>query len=325
MPPDCAAAPEPRAPDGTAVPADLIAGDALKAAALEYLGEMRERVAREQSGLNSIFDSWFIRVLTRLIRFDPTRSWEDSVSAIAAHAGGPDGSLPWDLFRLRQFLDRRRQGRFVELSRREQAGVHYHPRFGTEFGPDVLLTCQGAPSLMRWRGTPLMKNVFDFAMYPALIAEVRPQTIFEIGSGLGASAIWFADTLATCGIAGRVHSTDKVRVEKDHPGVSFYQGDCAAPESLFAAGLLREEPHPWLVVEDAHHNVGPVLEHISAFMQPGDYLVVEDSDVKRDTIRAFTGHHAGEYLVDTRFTDYFGRNATCAADSIFVRMPAQPA
>jgi len=24
--------------------------------------------------------------------------------------------------------------------------------------------------------------------------------------------------------------------------------------------------------------------------------------------------------VDTHFTDYFGRNATCAADSVFVRM-----
>ena len=233
--------------------------------------------------------------------------------------------MPWDLHRLRQFLDRRQQGRLVEFSRREQSATHYHPRFGTEFGPDVLLTCQGAPSLMRWRGVPLMKNVFDFAMYPALIAEIRPRTIFEIGSGLGTSAIWFADNLSMFGIEGRVHSVDKVRVERDYPRVSFYQGDCSAPESIFDARLLREEPHPWLVVEDAHHNVEAVLEHVSAKMQPGDYLVVEDSDVKRETLREFVGRHAGEYLVDTRFTDYFGRNATCAADSIFVRTPARAA
>jgi cephalosporin hydroxylase len=120
-----------------------------------------------------------------------------------------------------------------------------------------------------------------------------------------------------------VHSVDKIRVERDHPGVSFYQGDCATPESIFDIHLLRGEPHPWLVVEDAHHNVRAVLDHVSAFMQPGDYLVVEDSDVKRQTLREFTVAHAGEYLVDTRFTDYFGRNATCAADSIFVRTAAQ--
>jgi hypothetical protein len=120
--------------------------------------------------------------------------------------------LPWDLHRLRQFLDRKQQGRFVEYSRREQSGVHYHPRFGTEFGPDVLLTCQGAPSLMRWRGLPLMKNVFDFAMYPALIAEILPKTIFEIGSGLGASAIWFADNLSMYGVEGRRQGPGRTRL-----------------------------------------------------------------------------------------------------------------
>jgi cephalosporin hydroxylase len=64
-----------------------------------------------------------------------------------------------------------------------------------------------------------------------------------------------------------------------------------------------------------------VLERFHAFLSAGDYLVVEDSDVKRDALRSFLGAHPGDYLVDTQFTDYFGRNATCAADSIFVRTP----
>jgi cephalosporin hydroxylase len=207
----------------------------------------------------------------------------------------------------------------VDFTQRERSGVHYHPRFGTEFGVDVLLTCQGAPSLMRWRGMPLMKNVFDFAMYPALLAELRPRTVFEIGSGRGASAAWFADSLALCGVEARIHSVDLVKVEMEHPRVSFYRGDCFEPELLFAPELLRAEPHPWLVVEDAHHNVAAVLERFHRFLAPGDYLVVEDSDVKRDAIRQFLGAHPRSYLVDTHFTDYFGRNATCAADSIFVR------
>ena len=215
---------------------------------------------------------------------------------------------------MRLFLDRWRQGRFVEFTRRERSGRHYHPRFGTEFDVDVLLTCQGAPLLMRWRGTPLMKNVFDFAMYPALIAELRPRTVFEIGSGLGASAAWFADNMTFGGIDGQVRSVDMRKAAVEHPLVTFYQGDCANPETLFDHGLLCSEPHPWLMVEDAHHNVAAVLEHFHQFMRPGDYLVVEDSDVKREDLRAFTSAHPGCYLVDTRFTDAFGRNATCAAD-----------
>src|SRR6202044_3036881 len=135
---------------------------------------------------------------------------EDSVRAPAEMAAAQ--GLDWDLNRLRLFLDRWQQGRFVAFSERERSAVHYHSRFGTEFGADVLLTCQGAPSLMRWRGVPLMKNVFDFAMYPMLIAELRPLTIFEIGSGLGASAVWFADHLAICGVEATVHSVDLVKV-----------------------------------------------------------------------------------------------------------------
>ena len=135
---------------------ELISGDALKATALRYLGEMRLKVEREQNGLRSIFDNWFIRVLTQLTNFDPTCSWEESVLAIAGRAPAQALSLQWDLQRLRLFLDRWQQGRFVDYSQRERSGAHYQPRFGTEFGADVLLTCQGAPSLMRWRGIPLM-------------------------------------------------------------------------------------------------------------------------------------------------------------------------
>ena len=51
--------------------ADLISGDDLKAAAFRFVDEMRTKVGNEQSGLLSIFDSWFTRVLNRLIQFDP--------------------------------------------------------------------------------------------------------------------------------------------------------------------------------------------------------------------------------------------------------------
>jgi len=296
---------------------ELISGAALKAATVKYLSETRARVQHDQKGLLSTFDSWFSRVIKALIPLDSTRPWEETVAELAVRS--PGQSLQWDLHRLRLFLDRWQQGRFVEFAERERSAVHYHPRFGTDFGTDVLLTWQGAPALMRWRGTPLLKTVFDFAIYPALIAELRPRTVFEIGSGLGGSAIWFADHLALCGLEGHVHSVDLVKATAEHAHVRFYQGDCSDPERLFDPDLLQAEPHPWLVVEDAHHNVTAVLARIHEFLAPGDYLVVEDSDVKRPAIREFLAAHPGNYLVDTRFTDFFGRNATCAADSIFVR------
>ena len=300
--------------------AHLISGDALKTAALDFIGEMRAKVEREQGGLLSIFDSWFTRVVTRLIDFDPARSWEDSVRDHAAQSPGQNQNLQWDLLRMRLFLDRWRQGRFVEFSRREMSAVHYHPRFGTEFGVDVLLTCQGAPSLMRWRGVPLMKNVFDFAMYPALLAELRPRTVFEIGSGHGASATWFADSLAFCGGDARVHSVDRCKAEHRTPAGALFSGRLrrtgtvvrcrsAANRAAPVAGGRRRPPQ---------RGGGPAT--LSPLPRARAIILwwkTATSNVRR--MRQFLGAHPGSYLVDTHFTDYFGRNATCAANSIFVR------
>ena len=67
----------------------------------------------------------------------------------------------------------------------------------------------------------------------------------------------------------------------------------------------------------------PYWSIFTRYLSPGDYLVVEDSDVKRDDASAVSLQRIpARYLVDTRFTDNFGRNATCAANSIFVRTTA---
>src|SRR6476659_8806570 len=85
---------------------DLISGDALKAAAQRFLGEVGAKIDQEQGGLLSIFDSWFSRVLTKLSSLDRERPWEESVNAHAAKIPGPAQDLQWDLNRLRLFLDR---------------------------------------------------------------------------------------------------------------------------------------------------------------------------------------------------------------------------
>jgi cephalosporin hydroxylase len=304
----------------TQPPVPLIAGNALKASAMTFAVWLRAKIETEQAGIFNIFDKWFARVLTRLTEFDPGRPWEASVREAAALAPDHGRALEWDLLRLRLFLDRWDQGRYVTFAQREASRRHYHPDYGSEFGSEVFLTCQGAPVLLSWRGLPLMKTVFDFALYPMLINERKPRTVVELGSGLGSSAVWFADHLAMLGIVGHVHSVDLVKAELAHPGVTFYQGDCHAPAALFGgAATLAEAPHPWLVVEDAHVNVEAVLHHFHQALKPGDYLVVEDSDVKRDDLRRFLSAYPDGYRVDTRYTDYFGRNATCANDSILVR------
>ncbi|MGE3622829.1 MAG: CmcI family methyltransferase [Bdellovibrionales bacterium] len=298
----------------------LMGGDALKQAAQAEMLKIRDKIDNRQNGFVGVFDKWFLRVMARFSAFDSARSWEESVQQEMKASPADANNLIWDFSRLQLYLDRQAQGRFVDYGRRTESGAHYTRRYGMEFGADVLLTAQGAPRLMEWRGVPLMKTVFDYAIYPMLLAELRPATIFEIGSGLGASAMWLADHLALFGIEGRVHSADLHPPACAHDRVAFRRGDCAAPPTLFDLQVMIDAPRPWLVIEDAHHNVLNVLDHFHDFLKPGDYLVVEDSEVKRDDLRVFMEAHAGLYMVDTWFTDYFGRNATCAGDSIFRRV-----
>jgi cephalosporin hydroxylase len=293
----------------------LISGDELKDAAARFTEWQHENIPAAQRGAFSVFDKWFTRVTARFSQFDPRKPWEDSVRDAAQGASG----LAWDLQRLRQFLDRWARGRLVSFAERDAARANYDARFGTEFGADVLLACQGAPNLMRWRGLPLFKTAFDFAIYPQLLQELRPRTIFEIGSGSGASALWLADLAQTFDIDAMVHSVDIRPPAAGHPRVQFYRGDSREPATLFPAEALAAAPRPWLVIEDAHQNVPGVLAWLHEYLAVGDYLVVEDSDVKRDALAAFDAAHPRQYKVDTRYTDFFGRNATCANDSIFVR------
>ena len=133
----------------------LIGGDALKAATARFTEWQHENIPTAQRGAFSVFDKWFTRVAARFAQLDPARSWEDSVHEQASRAPG----LAWELQRLRQFLDRWARGRLVSFAERAEARANYDARFGTEFGADVLLACQGAPNLMRWRGLPMFKKI----------------------------------------------------------------------------------------------------------------------------------------------------------------------
>lgn len=172
---------------------------------------------------------------------------------------------------------------------------------------------------MHWKGVPLIKDPFDLALYPLLLWELKPRTIFEVGSYLGASAVWIADLTQSMGFDCEIHSydLDLSRVRVEHPRVRFHTVDCMKPEGFLPQGApkdwLKTLPHPWLLIEDAHVNTRGVLEFFHPFLKSGDYWVIEDTAFileKHDAMRAFFSSHSESYRVDTRFTDLYGYNST---------------
>jgi cephalosporin hydroxylase len=99
--------------------------------------------------------------------------------------------------------------------------------------------------------------------------------------------------------------------------------------------MLRELPHPLVVIDDAHVNIAGVYRHFHEHaLQEGDYLVIEDTipwmpgsfgpadetgeagdveewgDWKWHEILRFFEEHGRSYRVDRYYTDFFGLNAT---------------
>lgn len=176
---------------------------------------------------------------------------------------------------------------------------------------------QGAGTVFRWRGVPCFKTAEDMAIYAMLIDELRPQTIIELGSGAGGSALFLADLCASMGLATKIISIDKSAAEVSDPRIEFIRSDCSSWLEAAAAASKRDFPRPCLLIEDFHGDLAGYFKHIDVILAAGDYLFVEDSLSKQGRISEVIADRP--YLVDAKYTDFFGINCTSAINSIFVK------
>lgn len=168
-----------------------------------------------------------------------------------------------------------------------------------------------------YRGIQTIKNPFDWALYSLLLWELKPRTIFEIGSFAGGSALWLGDQLDNFGIDGHIYSIDINRVtEVSHPRVTFLEGDGRNLGATLSPDWLASLPRPWLIIEDADHSYGTtvaVLEFFHGWLDRGDYLIVEDSLSAGKPLQAlaeFLAVCGDEYEIDTHYCDFYERNVT---------------
>ena len=194
----------------------------------------------------------------------------------------------------------RNQERFVPFSNRPQySNIHI----------DSFLLSQGVKDCMTWRGIALGKSIYDFALYSMMIWENSPATILEIGSGEGASAIWMADLCKSYNMLTQIYSMDIEPPDIQYENVTFFQGNSEEIDSAFD---IKNLPHPWIIIEDAHVNVNEVITYFENHMHKGDYLIIEDSWGKKGSNLEVPN----TLYVDAYYCDYFGVNATSAMNSI---------
>ena len=220
--------------------------------------------------------------------------------------------------------------RFQKMSEREER---------SDIPPIASRKLSTGKILVKHCGVNCMTGPLDIIIYQQLFALVQPQTIFELGSLFGGSALTMANTLNTHGIKGHIYSIDldhsllDPRVKDLKPdNLTFIEGDMNKIEEVLPSAKLQDLPHPWVVIEDAHANSLGVLEHFHKFMKEGDYIVYDDTDPetpivngmgwddyppyepwgysKLHTLKEFVAKYEDFYRVDSYLTDLFGYNAT---------------
>ena len=198
--------------------------------------------------------------------------------------------------------------------------------WNTTLPREQMLFIQDAALNYSYRGVPMLKNPFDFGLYPLLFWNLKPLTIIEIGSKHGGSALWFGDMLNNFGIDGHIYSIDIFKVTSvQHPRVTYMEGNGRALQDLLTPDFINSLPRPLLVIEDADHTYETskhVLEFFHPYLQQEEYIVIEDgiiSDLVQDTsynsgphkaLKKFLSEHENEYEIDSNYCDYFGYNMT---------------
>lgn len=199
-------------------------------------------------------------------------------------------------------------------------------RRGDNFSKEMWEGVQGAKRQdngkagVSWRGVPVRKDPWDITMYPMIIWEVQPRTIIELGTAVGGSALWLADIATAFHLDARVITVDinLGQLQVKDPRIEYVQFD------VFRIGFqpfpvaMSDLPHPWLLIEDTHKNIFPVLEYFDRHIIRGDYVIVEDTChlPTLEVLEQFMEQHGSRYRVDTHYVDNFGYNSTWNWNSI---------
>jgi cephalosporin hydroxylase len=198
--------------------------------------------------------------------------------------------------------------------------------WNTTLPRENMLLIQNATLNYSYRGVPMLKNPFDFTLYPLLFWNLKPLTIIEIGSKHGGSALWFGDMLNNFGIDGHIYSIDIIKVNSvQHPRVTYMEGNGQDLQAILTPDFINSLPRPLLVIEDADHSYETskhVLDFFHPYLKREEYIVIEDgiiSDLVQDAsyntgphqaLKKFLSEHEDEYEIDSSYCDYFGYNIT---------------
>lgn len=170
-------------------------------------------------------------------------------------------------------------------------------------------------------GVPCQKSVSDMWNYQEIISDVKPSLIVEFGTNCGGSALYFAHVLAALGPPAKVLTVDtnpaaiKPRV-KEHPRIECLRSNTSDAVVAHEIRRLRVAlPGSLFAIVDSDHRKDHVLAELillRSVLLPGDYLVLEDTNINGYPVLPGWGDGPMEALVEyeRNFPDDYTHDST---------------
>jgi len=173
-----------------------------------------------------------------------------------------------------------------------------------------------------YRGVKAIRSPFDYLLYQMLICEVKPDLIIEIGTNSGGGSLYLSDLQQMNG-GGTVHTIDIVDIVNNdlvikNKNIIRFLGGYQSYDIESAKGFKNI-----LVIDDGSHTYKEVKESLLKFknlVAKNSYFIVEDgilnelgyTDYGGGPLRAIEEfmNDNNQYVIDRKFCDFFGKNAT---------------
>jgi cephalosporin hydroxylase len=145
-----------------------------------------------------------------------------------------------------------------------------------------------------YAGVRIQKMPEDLRVYEHLLWISRADTVIELGTNHGGSALWFRDRLNTLATTyGRIAEPAVISIDVDHtkarraigvdqPGITLLTADLADEDLLDRVRALLKPDARCLVVEDtlhAYETTRAALDGFARFVPLNGFFVVEDGIV----------------------------------------------
>jgi cephalosporin hydroxylase len=137
--------------------------------------------------------------------------------------------------------------------------------------------------LLSWFGHPILKCPFDIWTYQEIIFETRPELIVECGTRYGGAALFLASLLELRGGPGQVMTIDieALAGRPVHPRIQYVLGSTLDPAIVDQVRVAAVGKRTMVILDSDHAalHVASELATYPAFVSPGCYLIVDDSDI----------------------------------------------